>query len=64
MRFPDTFTNNYRNYIIFSVTWTDQIVIFDYFMGEVDFEKKIFNPIYGFFVNIHNDNHDPDYSDF
>ena len=39
-------------------------------MGKVDFEKKIFQshiwdrgPEWvGFFLNIHNDNHDPDYS--
>ena len=38
-------------------------------MGKVDFEKKIFQshiwdrgPEWvGFFLNIHNDNHDPDY---
>ena len=40
-------------------------------MGKVDFEKKIFQshiwdrgPEWvGVFLNIHNDNHDPDYSE-
>ena len=46
------------------------LVNFDYFMGKVDFEKKIFQshiwdrgPEWvGVFLNIHN-NHDPDYSE-
>ena len=45
--------------------------MFDYFMAKVDFVKKIFQshiwnrgPEWvGFLFNIHNDNHDPDYSD-